>query len=97
MVTENVYGKSVLHLSKEMKCGGEYEAVKKKHRAWNTYIHTLDQTDYRAYCRIRNKCTKITRKAKRKFEKNVASDMKDNPKGFWGYIKQKTRFCYVLC
>ena len=42
------------------------DAVKKKHRAWNKYIHTQSQRNYSEYCKVRNACTKTTRSAKKK-------------------------------
>ena len=41
------------------------DAVKKKHRAWNKYIHTQSQRNYSEYCKVRNACTKTTRSAKK--------------------------------
>ena len=67
------------------------DAVKKKHRAWNKYIHTQSQRNYSEYCNVRNACTKTTRSAKKKYEKNIVMNMKENPKDFWAYIRQKTK------
>ena len=67
------------------------EAVRKKHRAWNTYVHTQSRRDYQDNCKVRNKCTKVTRLAKRKYEKNIVKNMKENPKDFWAYVRQKTK------
>ena len=67
------------------------DAVKKKHRAWNKYIHTQSQINYSEYCKVRNACTKTTTSAKKKHEKNIVRNMKENPKDFWAYIPQKTK------
>ena len=67
------------------------DAVKKKHRAWNKYIHTQSQRNYSEYCKVRNACTKTTRSAKKKYEKNIVMNMTENPKDFWAYIRQKTK------
>ena len=67
------------------------DVVKKKHRAWNKYIHTQSQRKYSEYCKVRNACTKTTRSAINKYEKNIVIDMKENPKDFWAYIRQKTK------
>ena len=66
-------------------------SIKAKHKAWNRYIHTQDRTDYIKYCKARNKCTKVTRIAKKKFEKSVIQNVKVDPKGFWGYVREKTK------
>ena len=67
------------------------EAVSKKHRARNTYLHTQCRRDYQDYCKVRNKCTKVTRLAKRKYEKNIVMNMKENLKDLWAYVRQKTK------
>ena len=67
------------------------EAVRKKHRAWNTYVHTQCKRDYQDYCKVRNRCTKVTRLAKRKYEKNIVINIKENPRDFWAYICQKKK------
>ena len=63
----------------------------KKHRAWNKYLHTQSQRDYHEYCKVGNACTKTTRSAKNKYEKNIVMKMKENPKDFWAYVRQKTK------
>lgn len=68
-----------------------FKYVKRKHKTWNRYIHTLDAYDYAAYLKARNECTENTRKAKRKYEKSIADDIKTNPKGFWSYVREKTK------
>ena len=67
------------------------EVVKKKHRACNKYIHTQNQRYYSEYCKVRNACTKTTRLTKKKYEKNIVMNMKENPKDFWAYKRQKTK------
>lgn len=47
------------------------EAVRKKHREWNLYVHTQCRRDYQEYCKVRNKYTKATRLANRKYEKKT--------------------------
>ena len=34
---------------------------------------------------------KITEKAKKKFEQSIIKNVKTDPKGFWGYVKDKTK------
>ena len=40
---------------------------------------------------MRNQCTKITKKAKKKFEQSIIKNVKTDPKGFWGYLRDKTK------
>ena len=65
--------------------------VKRKHRAWRTYIQTLNRRDYLRYCKARNECTKATRLAKRNFESNIIKNVKEDSKGFWSYVRDKTK------
>ena len=40
---------------------------------------------------MRTQCTKITKKAKKKFEQSIIKNVKTDPKGFWGYVRDKTK------
>ena len=55
-------------------------SIKAKHNAWNRYIHTQDRTDYFKYCKERNRCTKVTRNSKKKFERSVIKNVKIDSK-----------------
>ena len=66
-------------------------SIKLKKKIWNRYIHTKDRTDYFRYCLARNQCTKVTRSAKKKFEQSVIKNVKTDSKGFWGYVREKTK------
>ena len=65
--------------------------LKRKHRAWRTYIHTLNRRDYLRYCKARNECTKATRFAKRNFESNIIRNVREDSKGLWSYVRDKTK------
>ena len=66
------------------------QRVKKKYQAWKRYTNTRQYRDYEAYCKARNEVTKEVRKAKRSYEKKLAEEIKDNPKSFWKYVRDKT-------
>ena len=66
-------------------------SIKSKHKAWNRYIHTKERKDYLHYCKVRNQCTKITKTAKKRFEQSIIRNVKTEPKGFWGYVRDKTK------
>ncbi|MEW8547692.1 MAG: reverse transcriptase family protein, partial [Candidatus Thiodiazotropha sp.] len=72
-------------------------SIKKKHKAWNSYIHTKSRRDFDKYCAARNKCTSVTRAAKRKFEKTIVNNMNKDSKGFWAYVKQQTKSRSGIC
>ena len=65
--------------------------IKAKHRAWNRYILTQDRTNYFKYCKERNRCTKVTRNSKKKFERSDIKNVKVDSKVFWGYVRKKTK------
>ena len=44
-----------------------------------------------SYCEARNKAKKATIYAKKKYEWNIAHDVKDNPKTFWSYVRSKNK------
>jgi hypothetical protein len=66
-------------------------SIKKKHKAWHTYSHTRKYTDFQTYVKHRNAATTECRKSKKDFESKLASEVKDNPKAFWKYVKSKTK------
>ncbi len=67
------------------------QKVKKKYHAWKRYTNTKQYCDYQLYCKARNTATSEVRKAKRLFEQKLASEIKDNPKSFWKYVRAKTK------
>ena len=66
------------------------QRVKKKYQAWKRYTNTRQYRDYIAYCKARNEVTKEVRKAKRAYERKLAEEIKENPKSFWKYVRDKT-------
>ena len=52
---------------------------------------TKQGREYEIYIRQRNKCTKAIKKAKKKHEKNIANDCKENPSKFWKYVNDKCK------
>ena len=65
--------------------------VKKKHSSWKRYTRTKQYRDYEAYIKARNAATKEVKKTKKKFEKDLAAEVKENPKAFWKYVRSKTK------
>ena len=54
-------------------------------------VKARSRHNFELYCEARNKCTKNTRAAKRKFEKRIINNMNTDSKGFWSYVKQQTK------
>ena len=66
--------------------------AKKKQSCWQRYLKTKETQKYKEYCRVRNQVKRITRKAKTSYEKDIASNVKSNPKKFWSYANRKTSY-----
>ena len=65
---------------------------KKTHRKWSNSKCTEDATEHQmAYSKANNKVKRLMRKAKRNFEKDIASKSNTNPKFFWSYVRSKLK------
>ena len=64
---------------------------KKKKDAWNHYKRTKDKHDYIRANQLKNDLSKLTRHLCREFEKDLARNMKTNPKAFWRYCNTKLK------
>ncbi len=65
--------------------------LKKKRAAYQRYLSTREGKEYEEYARLRNQTKWEIRKAKRDFEKEIASKAKSNPKAFYNYSKSKLK------
>ena len=66
--------------------------IRKKHQSYKRWLQTKSGVDYQNYCKYRNQATRAIRKAVANFEKEIAKNMKVNPKMFWKYTKTRTKF-----
>ena len=57
----------------------------KKRKLWTAYTHTQDEISYARYVRCKNDLRRLTRNLRKDFERKIAANIKDNPKGFWRY------------
>ena len=64
---------------------------KRKYNLWKKYRETREYEDYVEYNRCLNKATKTVKKAKRKLEKKLAKNIKNDPKAFYKYARSKTK------
>ena len=64
---------------------------KKKYRLWKRYLELKDADVYKQYFTCRNQLRRLTRKAAKEHEKNIAKTVKTNCKGFWKYVNSKTK------
>ena len=65
--------------------------IKKKYYAYKRYLITKEGREYEEYIRRRNESTKEVRKAKKKHERNIAKESKENPSKFWKYVNEKCK------
>jgi len=60
-------------------------------RRRNKKCTTGKDSDYKRYKECRNLIVKELRKARKAFERKLASDVKSNPKSFYRYVRSKTK------
>ena len=66
--------------------------IKKKNRLWSSVRRNLASEEQTLeYNKMRNQIRRLTRKAKRMTEKNIAMNTKSNPKKFWKYTQSKLK------
>ena len=70
-------------------------AIRKKHSTHRRWMATRNRNDAEQkrieYAKARNKVSKLMRKAKRNFEKDIATKCKTNPKTFWSHVRRKLK------
>ena len=66
------------------------ELVRQKHRQYRHWLRTKNDNDYSSYLKARNKAKRACRKAKARYERDIAEQAKVNNKPFWAYVKAKT-------
>lgn len=100
----NIYDKAVKECIPKIKCiqrkvGNKpiwmtkegVKKVRKKYRAWQRYLCTKDGIDYQNYISLRNKSNSFLKKLCKNFERDLANNIKDNPKKFWKYVNSKSK------
>ena len=66
-------------------------ASKDKSKAWNRYYFTKDNDRLKDFKRIRNRTTNLNRDAKVTFERNIATNVREDPKSFWKFVRSKNK------
>ena len=64
---------------------------KRKYRLWKRYMESKDGKVYAEYCRCRNQLRRMTRKATKLHEKEIAKRAKKDIKPFSSYVNSKTK------
>ena len=65
--------------------------VKRKQKAYQRYLETKEGKDYLKYTQARNQAKSECRKSVKLFEKELAKNIKKNPKAFYAYAKSKMK------
>ena len=65
--------------------------VKMKNNMYRHWRNSRDNEDYLSYARARNQARSACRKAVRLYEKDIASQIKRNPKPLWRYVNSKLK------
>ena len=65
--------------------------IRKKRRLWNWYKTTNDHNEYKEYIKVQKLATKIIRAAKRKFERKLAKNFKNNPRQFYSHLNNNIK------
>ena len=67
----------------------EISAIRRKKTRWKVFTKTQNKQDFLLYKKAEKEVKRTIKKAKRKFEKNLAKDCKSNPRAFYGYLNIK--------
>jgi site-specific recombinase XerC len=68
------------------------DKIKQKNKLWSKMRKNLATEEEKlSYRRIKNQIRQLTRKARKLLEKNIASNVKSNPKLFWKYSQHKLK------
>ena len=69
-------------------CNSTTKTIKKeKNKAWSTYKKDKSKENWESFTKTRNKCNRQIKSQIMSFEKQLASNIKTNPKIFWNYVK----------
>ena len=65
--------------------------IKEKNVLSRKFLRTKNPTDRKKYNRVRNQVVKLTRRARKTYERNLSQEAKMNPKRIWQYINSKSK------
>ena len=68
-----------------------HDAIRKKHSKWEKFLHCKTNQNYDIYKDARNKVITEMRRSKYEYEKNLATQIKTDPKLFWSYVRSKLK------
>ena len=65
--------------------------IRLKHRKWEKYWKSRKDSDYREYCKVRNRVSNRTKRQQSNHEKRIADEAKTNPKLFHQYTNRRLK------
>ena len=65
--------------------------IKEKNSLSRKFLRTKDPAVRKKYNRVRNQVVKLTRRARKTYERNLSQEAKSNPKRIWQYINSKSK------
>ena len=74
----------------------ERRASKDKSKVWIRYSFRKDKDRLKDFKRIRNRPTNLIRDTKVTFERNIATNVSEDPKSFWKFVRSKPRSDQLL-
>ena len=66
-------------------------AVRRKRTKWKKYIYNMNDRTRDSYREAKQAAKRECRAAKRNYEKEIAANIKQDPRSFWRYVKSKTK------
>lgn len=68
----------------------------KRNRMWIRYTRSQSCSNHLAYTQARNALRTLTRNLRIQFERQIANNIKENPKAFWSYARNRMKTCPTI-
>ena len=85
-VSNNFSSKGNVPVSHKLK-----KLIRRKEKLWKKFRITGNRPAHEDYKKVRNQVRRLSRKAVKLKEKDIAMSAKENPQKFWSYVKSKSK------
>ena len=85
-VSNNFSSKGNVPVSHKLK-----RLIRRKEKLWKKFRISGDRPAHEDHKKVRNQVRRLSRKAVKLKEKDIAMSAKENPKKFWSYVKSKSK------
>jgi len=83
---------SVTRIKRNLYITQEAKALKnKRNHLWKIYTRSQSTADHIAYTQARNALHSLTHNLRKQFERQIANNVKENPKAFWNYARSRMK------